>query len=68
MSIIFTLVNVPTLVLQVYDDKLEPFEAERRLASLISVARFVPLEGGNHILLEDELAWDHFFKRSTFFP
>ncbi|MCW9706118.1 response regulator transcription factor [Aliifodinibius sp. 1BSP15-2V2] len=37
-----------------------PFESGRRLASLIPDARFVPLESENHILLEDDPAWDRF--------
>jgi hypothetical protein len=31
-----------------------PFEADRRLAATIPNARFVPLEGKNHILSADE--------------
>jgi DNA-binding NarL/FixJ family response regulator len=31
-----------------------------RLASLIPEARFVPLDGENHILLPDEPAWERF--------
>jgi len=53
-------VDVPTLILHAKGDKLVPFEAGRRLASLIPDARFIPLKGENHILLEDEPAWDRF--------
>lgn len=53
-------VDVPTLVFHVTGDKVVPFEAGRRLASLIPNARFVPLESENHILLEDDPAWDRF--------
>lgn len=53
-------VDVPALILHARDDKLVPFEAGRRLASQIPNARFVPLEGENHILLKDEPAWDRF--------
>lgn len=53
-------VDVPTLILHARSDKLVPFEAGRRLASQIPNARFVPLEGENHILLKNEPAWDRF--------
>jgi len=39
-----------------------PFEAGRRLAAAIPNARFVPLEGRNHILRADEPAWPVFKK------
>jgi pimeloyl-ACP methyl ester carboxylesterase/DNA-binding CsgD family transcriptional regulator len=52
--------TVPTLVLHPRDDASVPFEEGRLLASLIPGARFVPLEGRNHILLEDEPAWGRF--------
>jgi len=54
------LVTTPTLVFHVKGDKVVPFEDGRRLASLIPGARFVPLQGENHILLEDEPAWQRF--------
>jgi pimeloyl-ACP methyl ester carboxylesterase/DNA-binding CsgD family transcriptional regulator len=53
-------VAVPTLVLHARDDAVVSFEQGRRLAALIPEARFVPLEGRNHILLEDEPAWPAF--------
>lgn len=53
-------VQAPTLVLHVQGDKLVDFDQGRRLASLIPGARFVPLEGRNHILLEDEPGWRRF--------
>ena len=39
-----------------------PFEAGRRLAATLPNARFVPLEGRNHILRADEPAWPIFKK------
>lgn len=51
-------VNVPTLVLHCRDDARVPFEEGRRLAAGIPGARFVALEGRNHIVLENEPAWD----------
>lgn len=53
-------VSVPTLVLHVRDDRRIPFKEGRELAASIREARFVPLEGRNHLLLEDEPAWPRF--------
>jgi pimeloyl-ACP methyl ester carboxylesterase/transcriptional regulator with XRE-family HTH domain len=55
-----TRVTTPTLVLHTRDDAAEPFEEGRRLAALIPGARFIPLEGKNHLLLESEPAWQRF--------
>jgi pimeloyl-ACP methyl ester carboxylesterase/DNA-binding CsgD family transcriptional regulator len=52
--------DVPTLVFHVRGDAMVPFEAGRRLAAAIPNARFVPLEGKNHILLANEKAWQTF--------
>jgi len=52
--------RVPTLVLHARDDARIPFEEGRRLAALIPDARFVPLEGRNHLLLETEPAFGRF--------
>jgi pimeloyl-ACP methyl ester carboxylesterase/DNA-binding CsgD family transcriptional regulator len=54
------LVTVPTLVLHAREDGLVPYKYGRELASVIPGARFVPLEGCNHILLADEPAWPAF--------
>jgi DNA-binding response OmpR family regulator/pimeloyl-ACP methyl ester carboxylesterase/DNA-binding SARP family transcriptional activator len=53
-------VSVPTLVLHCTGDNVVPFDEGRRLATAIPGARFVPLDGRNHILLEDEPAWTRF--------
>jgi len=53
-------VRAPTLVLHATGDAVAPFSQGRKLASLIPGARFVPLEGKNHILLETEPAWMRF--------
>jgi serine/threonine protein kinase/alpha-beta hydrolase superfamily lysophospholipase len=53
-------VKVPTLVLHSRDDAVVPFEEGRLLAAKIPGARFVPLEGRNHLLLESEPAWPKF--------
>jgi pimeloyl-ACP methyl ester carboxylesterase len=51
-------VKVPTLVLHCRKDAVQPFEEGRRLAAGIPGARFVPLEGRNHLVLEGEPAWN----------
>lgn len=53
-------VDAPALVLHVRNDDMVSFDEGRLMASLLPNARFVPLEGRNHILLEDEPAWDRF--------
>ena len=53
-------VSTPTLVMHARDDARVPFSAGRSLAARIKGARFVPLDGANHILLEGEPAWDDF--------
>jgi pimeloyl-ACP methyl ester carboxylesterase/DNA-binding CsgD family transcriptional regulator len=55
-------VRAPTLVLHSRDDAVVPFEEGRVLSSLIPDARFVPLEGRNHIIQEDEPAWPAFLE------
>ena len=52
--------RVPTLVMHSRDDARVPFEQGRQLAALIPSARFVPLEGRNHVLLPGEPAWPLF--------
>lgn len=47
-------VEVPTLVFHVRGDCMVPFDAGREVAAHIQDARFVPLEGHNHILLDGE--------------
>ena len=53
-------VRVPTLVLHNRHDAVVPFEAGRELATSIPDARFVPLDGRNHILLERDIEWPRF--------
>ena len=52
--------QVPALVLHARDDAITPFEEGRLLAALIPGAQFVPLDGRNHVLLENEPAWQQF--------
>jgi pimeloyl-ACP methyl ester carboxylesterase len=60
VSALLPRVSVPTLVLHVRDDAVVPFEEGRRLAVGIPGARFVPLDGRNHILLEEDPGWPTF--------
>jgi pimeloyl-ACP methyl ester carboxylesterase/DNA-binding CsgD family transcriptional regulator len=55
-------IRVPTLVMHMRDDARVAFEEGRRLAALIPGARFVPLEGRNHVLLGTEPAWPRFLE------
>lgn len=57
VSSVAPLVRCPTLVLHPRGAVRVPFEEGRALAGLIPGARFVPLDGRNLILLEDEPAW-----------
>jgi len=50
-------VQCPTLVLHSRHDVRVPFEEGRLLAMQIPDAQFVPIESGNHLLLEDEPGW-----------
>jgi pimeloyl-ACP methyl ester carboxylesterase/DNA-binding winged helix-turn-helix (wHTH) protein len=54
-------VRAPTLVLHTRDDGAVPFSEGRLLAAEIPGARFVPLEGRNHLLIETEPAWQQCF-------
>lgn len=54
--------QVPSLILHARGDAVVPFAEGRLLATLLPGARFVPLDGVNHILLEDEPAWSHFLR------
>jgi DNA-binding SARP family transcriptional activator/pimeloyl-ACP methyl ester carboxylesterase len=53
-------VRAPTLVLHCREDNVVPFAEGRLFATTIPNARFVPLESRNHILLENEPAWQRF--------
>jgi pimeloyl-ACP methyl ester carboxylesterase/DNA-binding CsgD family transcriptional regulator len=57
-----TKVKCPTLVFHTKKNRAAPFEEGRLLASLIPGARFVPLEGANHVLTELEPAWEDFVR------
>ena len=56
-------VQAPTLVMHARDDVVVPFELGRRMAAGIPGARFVPLEGRNHLFLETEPAFGQFLEQ-----
>jgi pimeloyl-ACP methyl ester carboxylesterase len=53
-------VRVPTLVLHCRNDVAVPFDEGRELAAGIPGAQLVPLEGQNHLILEEEPAFSRF--------
>jgi pimeloyl-ACP methyl ester carboxylesterase len=53
-------ITVPTLVMHARNEARVPFDAGRRMAASIPGARFVPLEGRNHLFLETEPAFGRF--------
>ena len=60
-------VTTPTLVMHVRGDARVPFEAGRQMASGIPSARFVALQGQNHLFLENEPAAHRFFEEIKLF-
>jgi len=55
-------VTVPTVVLHCREEAAVPFEEGRRMAAGIPGARFVALEGRNHLIMKDEPAWPRFLE------
>ena len=53
-------IRIPTLVLHCRNDAAQPHEEGRILAAGIPGARFVTLEGHNHLILESDPCWTHF--------
>jgi pimeloyl-ACP methyl ester carboxylesterase len=60
-------VRVPTLVMHARDDARVPFDAGRRMAAGIPGARFVLLQGRNHLFLETEPAFGQFLQQTRAF-
>jgi pimeloyl-ACP methyl ester carboxylesterase len=60
-------VRVPTLVMHARDDARVPFDAGRRMAAGIPGARFVTLQGRNHLFLESEPAFGQFLEHTRTF-
>jgi pimeloyl-ACP methyl ester carboxylesterase len=55
-------IAVPTLVIHGRGDMVAPFESGIDFATRIPGARFVPLESSNHILMENEPAFQQFLQ------
>jgi len=59
-------IQIPTLVFQSKNDMMVPFEKGRQTAAHIPGARFVALDGKNHVLLSTEPAavqfWEEFYR------
>jgi pimeloyl-ACP methyl ester carboxylesterase/DNA-binding CsgD family transcriptional regulator len=53
-------IEVPTLVMHARDDGVVPFSEGMDIAAGIRSSEFVQLETRNHILLDDEPAWERF--------
>lgn len=53
-------VSVPTLVLHCRDDAVQPIDEGRLLAAGMPNARFVGIEGRNHLVLEGDPGWPVF--------
>jgi pimeloyl-ACP methyl ester carboxylesterase len=60
-------VTVPTLVMHARGDLRVPFEWGQKLAAGIPGAKFVALQGRNHLLLENEPAAERFFEEIRLF-
>lgn len=55
-------IAVPTLVLHCEGDRICPLDEGRRMAALIPGARFVTLEGNNHVVTEETPAFGGFIR------
>lgn len=55
-------VQAPALVLHCREDAVQPFDEGRLLAAGLPDARFVALEGRNHVILEGDPTWPRFFE------
>lgn len=53
-------IRVPTLVAHVKGDAVVPFDMGRTLAARIPDARFLPLEGANHVIQPGDPGWRDF--------
>ena len=60
-------VTTPTLVMHARGDARVPFELGRSMAAGIPGARFIPLQGQNHLFLEHEAASERFFEEIELF-
>jgi pimeloyl-ACP methyl ester carboxylesterase/DNA-binding CsgD family transcriptional regulator len=53
-------VKAPTLIMHPRHDVIVPFDQGRHIAAGIAGSRFVEFASGNHLLLEEEAAWQKF--------
>ena len=60
-------VKAPTLVLHCRNDAVQPFDEGRRVAAGIPGARFIALEGQNHVPLKGEPAWTRLLQETRDF-
>lgn len=60
ISELITKISHPALVLHLRNDAMVPFAYGQEMAGALPNARFVPLEGNNHMMLENESAWHNF--------
>jgi class 3 adenylate cyclase/pimeloyl-ACP methyl ester carboxylesterase len=60
-------VSVPTLVMHARGDLVAPFEFGQQMAAGIPGARFISLQGQNHLFLQDEPASERFFEEIKLF-
>ena len=60
-------VRAPTLVMHARGDSQVPMEVGRQMATGIPGAKFVVLQGNNHILLEQDPATQRFFEEMRLF-
>jgi class 3 adenylate cyclase/pimeloyl-ACP methyl ester carboxylesterase len=60
-------VKAPTLVLHLREDARAPFEEGRRMAAGIPNARFIPLEGRNHVMLSGDPSLERFLNEVSRF-
>jgi pimeloyl-ACP methyl ester carboxylesterase len=67
VSALLSQVRVPTLVMHAREDARVPFEAGRRMAAGIHRARFVALDGRNHLFFESEPASRQFLEQTRSF-
>lgn len=60
-------VKAPTLVFHVREDARAPFEEGRRMAAGIPNARFIPLDGRNHVMLSSDPSLHRFLNEVSNF-
>jgi pimeloyl-ACP methyl ester carboxylesterase len=60
-------VNTPTLVMHCDRDRVVSAEKGREIAAAIPNARYVSLPGANHLMLEEEPAWEMFLQELGLF-